>query len=204
MDLKIGKLTVRPGFPLFAAALTVTFGTELMLPTVLAAAVHEAGHILAIIILGGSIRSVAATAGGLEIRYGGDLTMLREAVIALAGPAAGVFFAFWAAHLTRGGEVITLYRAAGASMALSLINLLPVSVLDGGAALRLALSHFLPPDASCRVSLAADMLICGGTFTAGILMLLSNTHNFSLAICAITAWLACCKKRRMGVEFRYC
>ena len=76
----------------------------------------------------------------------------RELLRTLAGPAAGLLLAL----VLRGSGEPLLRLAAGASLALTGLNLLPASCLDGGRLVRsLALLAFGPAVAD-RIGLALD------------------------------------------------
>lgn len=105
--------------------------------------VHELGHVVTLRLYGLKIRSFRADLRGLCIEYGGPCSPWGHVVSALAGPAAGLGYAFAASYFGRrsGNEVLTL--SAGVSLLLSLFNLLPILPLDGGRVFSLAASELL-------------------------------------------------------------
>ena len=137
------RLSVSAGALLLGALIYCTASfRELaaLLPPVI---VHELGHIVALRLYGLRIRRVCADLRGLCIEYGGLCTPLGHAVSALAGPAAGLGYAFAASYFAArtGNEVLTL--SAGVSLLLSLFNLLPILPLDGGRIFSIAASELL-------------------------------------------------------------
>lgn len=91
-----------------------------------AAALHEAGHALAVYACGGTVTVLRLTALGGVMRYRlPKLSMLSDVWIAAAGPLAGIGMAWLTAQFG-------WYRFAGANLLLSMLNLLPVRPLDGG------------------------------------------------------------------------
>lgn len=105
--------------------------------------VHEMGHIVSLRLFGLRIRRFTADLRGLCIEYGGACAPLGHVVSALAGPAAGVAYAFAASRFARslGNEVLML--SAGVSLLLSLFNLLPILPLDGGRVFLILVSELL-------------------------------------------------------------
>lgn len=131
--MKIGKFFI--GFD-FILILTVFYliDTDGMFPLALvAAAVHEFGHVIAIKLCGGKIDAICLGAFGAQInmKLYPILSYKREIAIALAGPFVGAIFgvlsSFW-------GN----YTLAGFSIVLTVFNLLPALPLDGGRAIKFA------------------------------------------------------------------
>lgn len=98
---------------------------------------HELGHVIMIAALKKKICRITLEPLGARIVLGSGISYGQELLIALSGPTAS-FLLFFA---LRSGEI------ADYSLFLGLINLLPVSTLDGGRALECAVSYFLGPSA---------------------------------------------------------
>lgn len=114
------------GFWLVLALMVLLFPAEVAAGTVLAAAVHELGHILAIRATGGRVRRLVLRTGGASLETD-PMGPEQELLCALAGPAAGLMtVAAW--------RVFPALALAG--MVQTAFNLLPVYPLDGGRALR--------------------------------------------------------------------
>lgn len=129
-------LRITPGFWLLLAG-TWWLDPVLLLPALLAAAVHELGHCAALKALGGRISQLRLSALGAELAPDGLLSYAQELPVALAGPGASLLCAGVCAHLGR-------YLLAGLSLALGLFNLLPIGPLDGGRAARAICALTLP------------------------------------------------------------
>jgi len=193
MELKLGRLTVRAGAALMAAAVFVLGGAELAAAVFIAAAAHEAGHLAALRLTGARLVGIEAGFGGARIRYRGRIGLRRQAAVAAAGPAAGALLALPLARL--GGAFAC--TVAGVSAALSVYNLLPVSVTDGGVILRcLAEAAGLAAE---RVSAAADAVLCGGLVLAGTLVLFTTGGGLTLILFGVVLWTESCKIRAHGV-----
>ena len=125
----MSRIQVRDGFLVLMAALWCADESGVLPIFLLAAAVHECGHLFVIRLSGGTVHALCLTACGAVLRCSLPPSPLSRAAICLAGPAAS--FA-----LTALANSLGAYRLAGASALLGLFNLLPVPPLDGGMALR--------------------------------------------------------------------
>ena len=112
-------------------------GTAVTLLMLLAATLHEAGHITAAISLGAKIRRFDVELWGGKIIYGGNLSYRDEAVIALSGIALNLL-TFATAFLLVGDSSLGLFFAL-ANLAFAVLNLLPIKTLDGYVALNACL-----------------------------------------------------------------
>ena len=114
------------GFWIVLGLMVLLFPVRVATGILLAALIHEAGHILSLWRCGSRVRRIALHIGGARIEAA-PLSPGRELLCILAGPFAGAltFFA-WRAfpELAVAGLVQTVF------------NLLPLPNLDGGRALR--------------------------------------------------------------------
>lgn len=111
----------------------------------LAAAVHESGHLLALLAFGSRARELRFRLSGMEIRYSQDrLTYGKEAAVALAGPGINLLFAAALAPLALRAGSTLLFLWIGCHAALAAFNLIPALPLDGGRALNSFLCVFWP------------------------------------------------------------
>ena len=119
---------VRPGFLLLLALLFyLGDGNKMMLLTVLAAAVHESGHIVASRMMKGRVEQLTLSMVGAELTFEYPIVLSygRENLVLLSGAAdnlliGGIFFA------------CRFYQVTFVMVGLGTFNLLPVIPLDGG------------------------------------------------------------------------
>ena len=176
----VSRIQVRDGFLVLMAALWCADESGVLPIFLLAAAVHECGHLFVIRLSGGTVHALCLTACGAVLRCSLPPSPFSRAAICLAGPAAS--FA-----LTALANPLGAYRLAGASALLGLFNLLPVPPLDGGMALRhLADGRFTRllngiAGVSVLVLLAGGVLLWksgfgGWLFLAGLMVAACNPH----------------------------
>ena len=124
--LKKIKIDFTYGAVILAATMIIGGYSDMIIPLFTAAAIHELGHISAIIIMGGEISMLTVNAGGLKIDYNSTkFTYLQDIICAASGPLMGLIAAKLASLL--GFTVLS-----GISFVISIFNLLPVRPLDGG------------------------------------------------------------------------
>lgn len=119
-------ISVDFGFYPVLALMLLLFPLRFTVGLLLAAAVHELGHILAVRLTGGKILGIRLHAFGARIEAA-PMSPGRTAICALAGPAAGAL------------TILARHRfpeLALAGLIQTLFNLLPLPWLDGGRAVR--------------------------------------------------------------------
>lgn len=104
----------------------------------LSAAVHEFGHLLMVILCGGSVTSFRLSAAGGMLRYQlSKPSRWDDLMIAASGSLVGLFFSVVCG-------LLGLPLLAGAGILLNGFNLLPISPLDGGRMLECLLDETHP------------------------------------------------------------
>ena len=126
---------------------------EWVAAAVMAGAFHELCHILAVLLLGGRLRSFSFHLGGARLETW-DLPWDRALLATLAGPLGGLLLLLLLHEMP---------RTAICALVQSGFNLLPVYPLDGGRALRLILREIAPERAGA---------ICSGVEGACLLLIL--------------------------------
>ena len=126
MKFLSGRLVVTPGFVALLSA-SVYFGSlRLTGAFLLAAAIHELGHLLALRFMGAAPERLTLSACGAELTVRSGLSFRRELLLCLAGPAANLLTGMGLSALGRWPLLL------GASLLLCAFNLLPLRPLDGG------------------------------------------------------------------------
>ena len=185
------RLEATPGFwVLLGLLFYLDEGLGLLGWGLLACALHELGHVLAVGLLGGRFGALRLSAVGAQLTLdpGRPLSYGRELLCALAGPAVSLLTAWVAA----GGR---LFLLAGLSLGQGLFNLLPLLPLDGGRCLYLFLAPLAGEQRAERaLELASSALV--GLLLGGGLILVRVFGNFTLLVTAL--WLTAGLLRRPG------
>lgn len=142
---------VSPGFFLIVTVFALGQGWNLLGSILLASGLHEAGHWVALRMLGGRAEGFHLAAWGARMVCGTGLSYAREIVAVMAGPAVNLLCGFFCARAAEYFHWTDGYLYAGAHILLGCFNLLPISVLDGGRALELAISLWADPWLARRI-----------------------------------------------------
>lgn len=147
---------------------------------------HEAGHALAIWLLGLRIRRLRLEMRGFCLEYYGETGAVGHALAAAAGPLAGLVFAVGASLLEKHLQADWLSLSAGVSLLLSAFNLLPALPLDGGRILLTISCAFCGERRGERLTEAVSLFTGTALLALGILCMLRG-YGVALLISAI--WL---------------
>lgn len=180
-------------FSVVIALMLVMDKTGLALPTFIAAALHELGHMLAMWAAGCQPKKIRLAPACVQIVRGYPRKKYGELAIALCGPAANlsVYLTVRLIYIGCGGE--QLLNFALINLLLAAFNMLPVSGLDGGTALRLLLEKSIGLErASCTVKIISYFFGIL-TLATAIIATACGAFNPTVYIAALyfflTAWL---------------
>ncbi len=139
-------------------------GFSSLFALITAICIHEAGHVAAIRLCGGTVHKLRFGVSGLCMRYSGLNTAAAQLAALLAGPLFGLLLAYTASYFGNLTQNTLLIKTAGFSLVLSAYNMLPALPLDGGRALQCVLSSVL---GSKRADTVLDIF---GVTTGAILL----------------------------------
>ena len=174
MKLRLGSVSVTLGYEAVAAltAVLVLDRENRVILCVLAAALHELGHLSVMLLCGVGVRAISLRLFDVRIVSESPRSFRDDLLITLGGPAVNLLLS--AVFLPSG----SLFGRV--NLALGGFNLLPVLSLDGGRALYLLLIGRWDARVCRRVLNGLSFLILLPLMTAGIFVLLRSGYNYSL------------------------
>ena len=153
---------------------------------ILSAALHEIGHILAICLKKGNIKEIAFGIVNIDIASDSysfsDLENKDELFILLSGPLINLILAsiLKIIYFYSGYYMVNLI--AYQNFFLGIVNLLPISSLDGGRILYILLCRKLDFILSEKILNIISILFLIPVCILGFLVLIKSKYNFSLLI----------------------
>lgn len=167
-----GRVEISAGAAFLGALLLLLLRNEELIALLLPVTVHELGHLTAILALGQRVTGFRAGFGGFTIDYAGNSPPAGHALIAAAGPLAGLAYAWAASRLGSRWDSDWLCLSAGLSLLLSLFNLLPVLPLDGGQLFSVLACAVLGEERGRRLCAWAALPVAAALIAAGTVLLL--------------------------------
>lgn len=159
--------------------------TGLMIPTLFAVLIHELGHLLAMWAADCQPRAIRLIPTSVQIVRSFSPKKYGEAGIAFCGPAANIvlFGVLLVNYLSFGSE--QSFNFAILNLVIAIFNLLPVSGLDGGTLLCIALSRFTDIYRAEGIVRIITAIFAVVIFLLGVYLWSSGTVNISVFIVAL-------------------
>ena len=137
MSLKVFGVKIKVTFVFFAIICLMLFidRSGLALPTIFAASMHEAAHLLAMKKLGCAPNEIELIPGSIKIINPKRYNRKKENIILISGPLCNMllFLIFYLFYMQ--SKNIVLAKWAVVELIVGFFNLLPAKGLDGGALL---------------------------------------------------------------------
>ena len=154
--------------------------------------IHEAGHITVARLVGAPMKRMRAGPFSLCLSYDNSgVTYKREIIIQLGG----ILFNFISAILV---YALPFFKSDGAtfftvcSFSLALMNLYPVSVLDGGGALKNVFLLILPGDVAEKASKTVSFVCAILMWLVAVYLQLIFSSNMSLFVVSVVLLIELC------------
>lgn len=171
-------LTFSPGFLCLLAWLFYMDHQNILPWALLACFLHEMGHYWAIFSCGGGVGQISLTIVGAEMELPHDFSYLQELYCALSGPLVNILLAFWFCH--------SFPMFSGLNLALALVNLLPLSRLDGGRALSSLVGLCFPYSWKSPIEYGCDIFFTTLVVVMGVLVF---WQGGSITLLILGLWL---------------
>lgn len=168
-------------FFLLLTAFGVLCGWEWLAAALLAALVHEGGHLVTLRLFGAGRGKLLIDGAGLNWQRRGKLLSYgAELAAILAGPAANIISALILARIAAVSGWHGGFFLAGTQLVLGGFNLLPIVPLDGAQALETFLSWLIEPVTAFRITAAVSLLTLGMLLASAVWLLAMTSSGFLL------------------------
>ncbi len=188
MGNKPMRLRISPGVAILLVFMAAADRSGTVALTLLAALLHECGHLTAARLLGIPPKSLRIDFLGARMDVSGCmLSYGSEWLLCAAGPFTSLLCAAGGALLwSRCPPAVTF---SCASLVLGLLNLLPIRSFDGGRMLECALSHFTTPRLTSRVMSLTSFLFLFLLWATAVYFLLRAADGLSLLCFSMSLFL---------------
>ena len=203
MHFKLKGTNIHISF-LFAALVFVMLSyqnTILPLPILISSLVHEAGHLICMLIFRVKAQAVCFNLFGMRIIKSPRciLTPKAEILIALAGPAFNfiLFLISFTNFFCTARSVFLKLALLNAFMCV--FNMLPVCTLDGGCALQSFMLQFKSGDTVNKAITVISFITVIPVVVFGSMLLIRTRYNFTLLAAGVYMLLLLVLKKRNRV-----
>lgn len=170
---KISLAALCAGFLLWV----FTTPTRIPILTLAAIVIHEVGHLTAAYLLHMKPSGAIADTIGIRLLFNGiPPSYAKEIVLCAAGPLANLLSFFLT--LLCGLSALSFFPSV--SLALAMLNLLPIEGFDGGRIAKSSLLLFLPPDRADRISDLFSFLFLFVLWCVSVYLMMRAGNELSL------------------------
>ncbi|MBO5939502.1 MAG: M50 family metallopeptidase [Clostridia bacterium] len=157
------------------------------LASLLAAVLHELGHLLAASVCRIRMKEFSVGLFGTGLTPSGGLySYFDEIILCLGGPLSNLFFGSLSLLLLRHDSSAFLSAFIFSSFAYAVLNLLPIKGFDGGRICRALLLLFLPLPITERILSLLSFVCIFSLWTLSIYLLLRTASSLSLFVFSIS------------------
>lgn len=182
-------------------ALAITISPWLVVISILvAAALHECGHLVMLRLFHVPIEGLKLSALGAELyaRRAENLSYGRELLVTLAGPAANALCAVVFAMLSRFLIWPDGFVFAGANAILCIYNLLPIPPLDGGRTVYLVSAYFFGPMVGDALAAIVGTVCASALLLLGAYFSLITKSGMFFLLAAVSLFLGILPRLRLA------
>ena len=144
---------------------------------------HECAHLLAASILGVKVKDVRLNLFGARIELVDMLSSyISEFIIAASGPAMNILLAFLGMIFMKDSQSYRENFFTCVNLSLALVNLLPISTLDGGRMLYTATSYIFGADRAQLILHYTSMVMIVFLWGISVVLWFCFEQNISLLV----------------------
>ena len=183
MKIKSGNVVFSVGIPFLAAAAFFLAGDmrKNYILALLFSALHETGHILALLFFGRKPKEITLGIMGIRIETNNAMLSYRqECIVALAGPAVNLVLAVIFAFTDMSGLPFAV------NAGLFIVNILPVKTLDGGRFINNLILSRSDAEKAVKIMNSLEITTVVKLVTVLILSLLTDCANTSFVFFSVT------------------
>ncbi|MBR5773875.1 MAG: site-2 protease family protein [Clostridia bacterium] len=196
----IGRVRVKISF-MFFAALTLLFVADsggLAIITLFCAALHEMGHIIAMVCLGDAPDEIAFGIFGIRIQQNKSMpSVLGQVVIVACGPLVNIVLLIVSLVMNSAIESRFLLMLSAVNLVMAAFNLLPILPLDGGRLLVLLLGSLFIEVTVQKIMRIVCAVLLLALILSGVLLVIKTGVNFSLVVTGAYLCVLCIKSIRI-------
>ena len=187
---------------LFFAVLTLLFIVDtkgLAVISLLCAALHEMGHILAMICFKNTPDEIVLGIFGIRMQQNKyTLSDLQQGVVVLCGPLVNIALSMISLLISLALEGDTMLMVSAVNLVMALFNLLPIMPLDGGRILTLLLNRFFSERTAQKIMRITCVLLLFALVVSGAFLAIQTGFNVSLLATGAYLCALCIKSIRIG------
>lgn len=159
--------------------------TGLVIPTLFAVFIHEAGHLFAMWTVDCAPRKIRLIPASVQIVRSFSAKPVAEFAIILCGPAANlaVFAALYVNFIKFENNTSLVFALI--NLIIFAFNMLPVKGLDGGTVVYMLLSKYMGAEKAARVVRIITAAVAAVALAAGIYTAVNGRINLSVFIVAL-------------------
>lgn len=177
-------INVKIGFTFFAVlTILLCFNINpVVLVSVISAVLHEAGHLLCLLVSGDKPQKIEFGLFGLSVVRSNDIKLnyKTEIISAFFGPLVNIIIAGICLLAYSFLKTELLLTVISVNLFLSFFNLMPVFGLDGGRILEFFLLSKYPAERTEKIMRYASALTIVPIMSTGFFILIKSGYNFSL------------------------
>ena len=183
--MKRKRLLIQPLAILYFIWLFFTDKSGVAAMSLLAATLHEVGHLVAARLLKIPIRAMRFDLLGARIDVNGRiLSYGEEWLLCMAGPLSSLLFSLLGSLFWSHGKLAIVFSCA--SLLLGLLNLLPIQTFDGGRMLECALLAFSTPQRASTILRGCTFLFLWFLWTFSAYLMIKIADGISLFFFTLT------------------